>query len=81
MKYLAENMKTELISHLQNYTFALQMDSGIDMTERGASLVWNDYLVLILMKNSVCEHLTITTGAGIVYMGNNLLESHGLSLG
>lgn len=39
MKYLAENMKTELIPHLQNYTFALQMDSGTDMTEHGASLV------------------------------------------
>lgn len=26
MKYLAENKKTELIPHLQNYTFALQMD-------------------------------------------------------
>lgn len=45
-----KNMKTQLIPHLQNYTFALQMDSGIDMTERGASLVWNDYLVLILME-------------------------------
>lgn len=38
-KDLAENVKAELISRLQNYTFALQMDQCTDMTELAVSLV------------------------------------------
>lgn len=50
MKHLATNVKTELISHLQNCTFVLHMDWSTGVTELAVSFVWDDYLVLILTE-------------------------------